>query len=218
MAAQLKYSYNIPKGAPGEKFDISFDEVVTRMNQETNDGVLKFGVAAQTGDAPGVGIKIPVTGAAAKDIEGIVVRSANTERDMQGHVVVRSGASVSVMRRGKIWGRIASDAVPVFGAAAYVVLDGDEAGYFTGASAAASVYIKCASTESGAKEVVADDTASPTSDQIKLSAVTPVQNGYAPEVGDYVISKQIHGATLDAGFIFGNAVDTENGVAVIEIR
>ena len=143
MAAQLKYSYNIPKGAPGEKFDISFDEVVTRMNQETDDGVLKFGVAAQTGDAPGVGIKIPVTGAAAKDIEGIVVRSANTERDMQGHVVVRSGASVGVMRRGKIWGRIASDAVPVFGATAYVVLDGDEAGYFTGASAAASVYIKC---------------------------------------------------------------------------
>ncbi len=221
MAAQLKYSYTTPKGAPGEKFDISFDEVVTRMNQEAEDGVLKFGMAAQTGDVPGVGIKIPVTGATANDIEGIVVRAANTERDMQGRVIVRSGASVGVLRRGKVWGRIASDAQPVYGHTAYVVTDGDESGSFTSASAAASVYIKCASTESGAKEVVTDDTASPTSDQIKLSAVTPVQNGYAPEVGDYVVyvvSKQIHGATLDAGFRFGNAADMENGVAVIEIR
>lgn len=29
MAAQLNYNYGTPKGVPGGKFDIAFDEVVT---------------------------------------------------------------------------------------------------------------------------------------------------------------------------------------------
>ena len=216
MAAQLKYSYSLPKGVAGEKFDISFDEVVTRRNQET-DGVLKYGMAAQIGDVPGVDVKVPATDATAADMDGIVVRTSATEQDREGHVVVRSGASVNVMKKGKVWGRISSDAQPVYGHTAYVVVDGDEAGTFTSASAAASVYVECASTDTGAKEVVADDTASPTSSQIKVSAVTPARNGYTPVVGDYVVSKQIHGATVDMGVKFGNAADLENGVAVIEI-
>ena len=215
MAAQLKYSQSTPKGVPGGKFDISYDEVVSRVNQEAEDGVLKFGMAAQTATDAGIGVKVPVSGATASQIEGLVLRSGVTERDLQGRVNIRSGATVGVMTRGRAWGRIASDAVPVSGQKAYVVLDGDEAGSFTSASAAASAYIQCESTDSGAKEVVADDTETPTSSQIKLSAVTPVQSGYTPATGDYVMSKEIHGATLDAGFVFGDAADTSNGIAVI---
>ena len=217
MAAQLKYSYDTPKGVPGGKVDISFDNVDTRTNEEA-DGVLKYGMAVQTGTYPGTTVKVPTSGATKSAIEGVALSLPNTEQDMQGNVVVRNGATIGVMRWGKVWGRLASDAVPVSGQTAYVVVDGEEAGSFTSASEAASVYVKCASTDSGAKEVVADDTASPTSDQIKVAAVTPVQNGYSPAVGDYVLSKQIHGATLDAGIVFGNQTDADNGIAIVEIR
>ena len=208
MAAQLKYSYDTPKGVPGGKVDISFDNVDTRTNEEA-DGVLKYGMAVQTGTYPGTTVKVPTSGATKSAIEGVALSLPNTEQDMQGNVVVRNGATIGVMRWGKVWGRLASDAAPVSGQTAYVVVDGEEA---------ASVYVKCASTDSGAKEVVADDTASPTSSQIKVAAVTPVQNGYSPAVGDYVLSKQIHGATLDAGIVFGNQTDADNGIAIVEIR
>ena len=214
MPAQMEYSYRVKKALPGAKADLRFDEVVTRRNEEA-DGVLEYGMAVQAGASPGVGVKIPVSGATAGQIEGVVLRVANTEENRQGDVVVPGGASLGIMKAGRIWARLASDAVPSYGAAAYVVTDGDEAGYFTSASSAASVYVKCASTDSGAKEVVADDTASPTSGQIKLASVTPAANGYAPAVGDYVVSKQIHGATLDIGASFGN--ETEDGIAIIEL-
>lgn len=47
-------------------------------------------------------------------------------------------------------------------------------------------YQKCKSADTGALEVVADSTSSPTSIQIKQSAVTPVIGSYTPAVGDYV--------------------------------
>ena len=76
MAAQLNYNYGTPKGVPGGKFDIAFDEVVTRKN-ENEDGVMK---------------------------------------------------------KGNIWGRLATGATPTYGAKAYVIPDGDEAGTFTHAA------------------------------------------------------------------------------------
>lgn len=214
---QLEYSYSTPKGVPGGKVDIGFDDVASRQNEEEN-GVLKFGMAAMTGTYPGTTVKVPASGATRADIEGVVLSHPNTEKDRDGNVIVRKGATVSVMRRGRVWGRISGDCVPVSGKPAYVVTDGDEAGAFASVSTAASAYVKCASTETGAKEVVSDDTASPTAGQVKVSAVTPVVNGYTPAVGDYVVSKQIHGATLDAAFVFGSEADTVNGIAVIEIR
>lgn len=50
----------------------------------------------------------------------------------------------------------------------------------------AANYSKSSSTVSGSKEVVSDETESPTSSQIKISEVTPCANGYVPVVGDYV--------------------------------
>ena len=52
MAAQLNYNYGTPKGVPGGKFDIAFDEVATRKN-ENEDGVMKYGLAVAVGTDAG---------------------------------------------------------------------------------------------------------------------------------------------------------------------
>lgn len=216
MAAQMNYSFDTPKGVAGGKVDLAYDEVVTRQNEEA-DGVLKFGMAAAVGTSAGSTVKVPATGTTKAQIEGVVLHAVNTEQDMSGKVVLKKDVSVGIMRKGHVWGRLAGGAVPSYSAAAYVVVDGNDAGCFTHNSAAVSVYEECESTVSGAKEVVADSIESPTASQIKLSAVTPVVSGYTPAVGDYVASKQLHGATLDIGAKFGNTSDTDNGIAVIEL-
>ena len=60
MAAQLDYSYTTPKGVAGGKYDIAFDEVITRKNEEA-DGVLKYGMAAMIGTKTGSDVKVPAT-------------------------------------------------------------------------------------------------------------------------------------------------------------
>lgn len=130
MAAQLDYSYSTPKGVAGGKVDIAFDEVITRKNEEA-DGVLKYGMVAMIGTAKGIGVKVPIAGIDANQIEGIVLHAANTEQDMKGKVVVPNNASVGILRKGRIWGRTASDAASAYKAKAYVVADGDDAGTFT---------------------------------------------------------------------------------------
>ncbi len=214
MAAQLDYGYSTPKGVAGGKFDIAYDEVVTRKNEE-EDGVLKYGMVAMVGTSKGTDVKVPTTGATKATIEGIVLRAANTEQDMKGKVVVRKNASVGILRKGHVWGRISQECAPEYMKTAYVVVDGEDVGCFTDQSVTYSVYVKVGAGDSGAKEVIAD-TATPTSDQIKVSEVTPASAGYVPTIGDYVVSKQLHGATVDIGARFGNASD--DGIAVIEIN
>ncbi len=136
MAAQMNYSYDTPKGVPGGKFGIGFDEVVTRMNEET-DGVLKFGMGVVVGTDAGTTIKKP---AAASDVfEGVAVCSANTEQDMDGKVHIAEGHSVPVMKRGMIWARLADSTAPAYGAAAYLVASGDDAGAFTATKSASTI-------------------------------------------------------------------------------
>lgn len=133
MAAQLNYGFDTPKGVPGGKFDLSFDEVATRMN-EAEDGVLKYGMAVAVGTTPGTTVKVPVAGTTAAQIDGIVLCHPNTEQDMNGNVVVKKNASLSVMRKGHVWGRLATDVTPTYGVTAYVVVSGADAGTFTTAS------------------------------------------------------------------------------------
>lgn len=130
MSAQLDYGYTTPKGVAGGKYDIAFDEVITRKNEEA-DGVLKYGMAAMIGTNAGSDVKVPITSCTADKIEGVVLRAANTEQDMNGHVVVKKGASVGIVRKGRVWCRLASDAEPAYGAKAYVVVTGKDAGTFT---------------------------------------------------------------------------------------
>lgn len=133
MAAQMNYNYGTPKGVPGGKVDISYDEVITRKN-EAEDGILKFGMAAVVGTAPGTGVTVPGLGATAEKIEGVVLYHPNTEQDMKGNVVIKKGASVGIMKKGHIWGRTASGITPVYGEKAYVSVTGNDAGTFTNAA------------------------------------------------------------------------------------
>ena len=98
MAAQLNYNYGTPKGVPGGKFDIAFDEVVTRKN-ENEDGVMKYGLAVAIGADAGNGIKVPVTGTTASQIDGITIALPNTEQDMAGKVVVKKNAARAMEAR-----------------------------------------------------------------------------------------------------------------------
>ena len=101
MAAQLDYGYGMSKGVPGGKYDLSMDVVVTRTNEEA-DGVLRFGMAAMAGSSPGTTVKVPVSGATAEKIEGIVLHAENTEQDRKGRVVVPNHASVGIMTADSI--------------------------------------------------------------------------------------------------------------------
>lgn len=131
MAAQLNYNYSTPKGVPGGKFDLADDVVASRINEEES-GVLKFGVAVAQGASVNKGIKLPT--AASSKIVGVVLANANTEQDKDGKVIVEKGRTVGVLTHGHVWGRTATDVTPVYGAKAYVVASGAEAGYFTTSS------------------------------------------------------------------------------------
>ena len=133
MAAQTTYGYSTPKGVAGGKVNLFHDEVVTRMNEEA-DGVIKYGMAVMVGTTPGSTVKKPA-GATKDQIEGVVVCHPNTEQDMEGKVVVKQNASLGIMKEGCIWGRLATDVTPTYGATAYVVVSGNDAGTFTTASA-----------------------------------------------------------------------------------
>jgi len=75
MAAQLNYNYGTPMGVPGGKFDIAFDEVVTRSNEEA-DKKMKFGLAVAVGTNVGKGVKLPTTGVTADKIAKSLEKSS----------------------------------------------------------------------------------------------------------------------------------------------
>lgn len=154
MSAQLNYPYDIPKGNPGGKFDIGFDEVVTRRNEEA-DGVLKYGMAVMAGTMPGATVKVPTAEATAETIDGIALAAANTEHDLQGHVNVRQGVSLSIMRKGKVWGRLAAGATPTYGKTAYVVKSGNDAGCFTNTEGGIDIGAKFGNTSDTSDDGIA---------------------------------------------------------------
>ena len=133
MAAQTNYNYGTPKGVAGGKVDLNHEIVNTRMN-EAEDGVLKFGMAVAVGTTAGSTVKVPVEGTTAAQIEGVVLAHANTEQDMKGNVVVKKGVSLSIMKEGAVWGRLATGVTPTYGAKANVVVSGADAGTFTTAT------------------------------------------------------------------------------------
>lgn len=130
--AQMNYNYGTPKGIAGSKVDISYDEVVTRKNEE-EDGILKYGVAVVIGASTGHGVKLPTTASIADNVEGVVLHAENTEQDRTGKVIVKKGASLGIMRKGHVWGRVAEGTTPIYGAKAYVIIDetAGEVGTFT---------------------------------------------------------------------------------------
>lgn len=127
---QTKYGYSTAKGTPGGKVDISSDKVVTRC-VEANDGVLKFGMGVVSGVTTGHGVTLPTTGKKKEDFEGVVLFEQNFEQDVTGKIVIKKGATVGVMKSGKVWARTASTATPDYGKKAYLIVTGADAGLFT---------------------------------------------------------------------------------------
>ena len=127
---QLTYDYATPVALPGGKVDISFDEVVARINEE-EDGAMHYGLAVVNGTTAGSQVKKPTSSSTAANIVGVVIANANTEQDMNGNIVIKNKATLGVMVRGNIWARTVDTTAPTAGTTAYVVPSGDDAGSFT---------------------------------------------------------------------------------------
>nr|DAO80794.1 MAG TPA: hypothetical protein [Caudoviricetes sp.] len=131
MSAQIKYGYETVKGIAGSQYGIEFNDIVTRSN-ESDTGKLQFGMAVATGTSEGKSVKVPDTSVIdAKKIEGVVLRAGSTEMDMNGKVQIKQNDTVGILRKGKVWVKLASGATPSYKEKAYVVNSGDEAGKFT---------------------------------------------------------------------------------------
>lgn len=133
MSAQTTYRYNTPMGHAGGIVDLAPYAIDTFINEAEN-GVMRFGVGVVKGTAPGKNVNLPADGADVADFEGVTINGRTTEYDMDGKLALRKGASVGVMRYGRIYVRVAKDVAPAYGEAAYVIASGEEAGCFTNAA------------------------------------------------------------------------------------
>ena len=125
--AQLSYGYDTPKGNPGLIFDIAPHECRTRLIEGTA-GSVAAGMGVVNGTAAGTQVKRPSAGT---DVfAGVLVEKAH-EMDKNGQVIVDPKEAFSVMVAGHIWGQLAENVTPTYGAEAYLVATGDDAGRFT---------------------------------------------------------------------------------------
>lgn len=130
MSAQTTYNYSTPIGAAGGIVDLAPYAIDTFLNEEAT-GTMLFGIGVVQGSTPGTNIAVPTSDATADVFEGITTNNRTTSYDLEGELYIRNGASVGVMRYGRIYGRVAEDVEPAYGDAVYVITDGDEAGYLT---------------------------------------------------------------------------------------
>lgn len=140
--AQLSYGYDIPAGVAGGIYGLENYDIVARLNDEET-GKMKFGVGVVQGANAGKSVKVPASGATAAQFEGVVVYTANRELTYEGATNLRKGTPLSIMNYGKVWVRVGESASVAYGADAYLITNGDEAGCFTtSADEATKVAIK----------------------------------------------------------------------------
>lgn len=130
MSAQTHYGYKTPIGAAGGIVDLAPHAIDTFLNEAKN-GKMMFGMGVVQGTKPGINVALPAAGATAAKFEGITVNGRTTEYDMDGKLALRQGASIGVMRYGRIYGRVAADVKPAYGDSVYLIVSGNEAGCFT---------------------------------------------------------------------------------------
>lgn len=133
MSAQTTYKHSSPIGSPGGIVDLTPHAIDTFLNGE-DTGAMKFGVGVVRGATPGTNVALPTDSSTAAVFEGITVNNRTTEYDVEGKAHLRKGKAIGVLRYGRIYVRVAAGATPTYGAAAYLVKSGDEAGYFTTSS------------------------------------------------------------------------------------
>ena len=130
MSAQNKYGFSTPIGAAGGIVDLAPYAIDTFLNEEEN-GVLNFGVGVVQGSKPGVNVALPETATTVGDFEGITTNNRTTQYDLDGNLEVRKGASVGVMRYGRVYGRVVDGVVTAYGDPVYLITDGYNCGKFT---------------------------------------------------------------------------------------
>ena len=133
MSAQTSYKFGSPIGAAGGLVDLAPYAIDTFLNSE-NTGVLKFGVGVVKGATPGTNVALPSGTSVAADFEGIVVNGRTTEYDVEGNLSIRKGASVGVMRYGRIYAKVVHGVSIAVNNPVYLVISGDNKGLFTNSS------------------------------------------------------------------------------------
>ena len=128
--AQLSYGYDIPAGVAGGIYGLENYDVVARLNDETT-GTMKFGVGVVIGENAGKSVKLPTSTDTSAQFEGVVVYTANRELTYDGATNLRKGTPLSIMNYGKVYVRTGASAKATYGAEAYLITDGAEAGCFT---------------------------------------------------------------------------------------
>lgn len=137
---QTTYKYSTPLGQPGGLYDMSWHEIDSLAN-ESDDGIMKFGMGVVQGTSAGKGVKVPASTSTAAQFEGIVVNKPASENTLTGGPQMRKNCTVGVMRYGRIYGLVATDEAPAYGAPVYLVISGNDAGCFS-ATATDNVAIK----------------------------------------------------------------------------
>lgn len=137
MSAQTRYGFSSPIGFAGGIVDMGTPYAIDSRINEADTGVLKFGMGVVVGTNAGSGVKLPVESSTLAQFEGIIQNGGTTEYDVEGKLSIRNGASVGVMRYGRIYVRVAKGVSPAYGDSVWLITSGDEAGCFTNANATA---------------------------------------------------------------------------------
>ena len=162
MSVQKTYSYSTPKGVAGGLFDLTDYTIDSRLN-EASDGALKFGMGVVQGSTPGTNVAIPTSSSTLAKFEGIAVNGFSQQHDLDGVIALANSQSVGILRKGRIWVRLAEDVAPSYGDDVYLSI-GDDAGLFYD------------------NEQTTGESPSTTTTTIKLTAkfIGGASNGFAP--------------------------------------
>lgn len=135
MSMWTNYTQSTPAGVAGGLYDLTDHVVDSRMNEVAG---LKFGMGVVQGKTAGKTVKLPATGATIDKFEGIILNDVNRELDMQGELKLQPKSTVSVMRSGRIWVRLASGVAPKYGDPVFLVINGAGLGCFKTAADSAN--------------------------------------------------------------------------------
>ena len=106
MGVQKTYGYATSKGIAGGIYDMYHYPVDSRFNEEEN-GKLTFGVGVVPGKIPGSSVALPTSTSKATDFEGVVINGFDRQQDLDGRLYILNNQNVGVMRRGRVWVRLA---------------------------------------------------------------------------------------------------------------
>ena len=131
MNTQKTYNYQPPRGVAGALVDISPYSIDSRVNSEELVDAMRFGMGVVVGNNPGVDVQVPTDASTEADFEGIAMTSYTQQQTMTGEIHVYPAQTVGVLRWGRGWARVADGVTPVYNDPLFLIIDGDEAGFFT---------------------------------------------------------------------------------------